>query len=72
VEDFQKVNARKEIRVALLVRKMKYWLLVAQHPFVAKGCPAWRARKNYWHLCCKYAELAAKLGMTRASVYKQF
>ncbi len=66
------MNAGEEIRVALIVRKLKYWLLVAQHPFVGKNCPSWRARKNYWHLCSKYPEIAARLGMNRASVYEPY
>jgi hypothetical protein len=66
------MNAHREIRVALLVRKMKHWLMVAQHPFVGKGCPAWRARKNYWHLCSQHPKIAAKLGLNKASVYEPY
>jgi hypothetical protein len=63
------VNARKEIRDALLVRKMKHWVMVAQHPFLGKGCPAWRARKNFWALQRKHAALAARHGLTETSVF---
>jgi len=69
---FPEMNARNEIRVAPIIRKMKYWLMVAQHPFVLKNCPAWRARKNYWHLCAKYPEIATKIGVTKTSVYEPF
>jgi hypothetical protein len=63
------VNARKEIREALLIKKMKHWALVARHPFVGKGCPAWRARKNFWALQKRYPGLAAKYGLTATSVF---
>ena len=63
------MNARKEIKYALLARKMKYWLMVAQHPSAGNGCPASRARKNYWRLIAKYPEIAARLNLNPASVY---
>jgi len=66
------MNAGNEIRVALIIRKMKYWLMVSQHPFVLKECPSWRARKNYWHLCGKYPEIAARLGLNKTSVYEPY
>jgi hypothetical protein len=63
------MHAREEIRNAILTRKMKYWLMVARHPFTGKGCPAWRARKNYWRLIAKHKELAISLGLSAISVY---
>ena len=63
------MNAREEIRDALLVRKMNHWLLIARHPFVRKNCPTWRARKNFWNLVRKHEALAARHGLTATSVF---
>jgi hypothetical protein len=63
-----KMNARLDVRDALLVHKMKRWALIARYPAIGKGCPVWRARKNFWALQRKYAALAAKYGMTPTSV----
>jgi hypothetical protein len=63
------MNARKEIKYALLVRKMKYWLMVARHPSAYRRCPPARARKNFWRLIAKYPEIAAQLNLNAASVY---
>ena len=62
------MNARLDVRDALLVQKMKRWALIARHPSVGRGCPVWRARKNFWALQRKYAALAAKHGLTATSV----
>ncbi len=62
------MNARKEIRDALLVRRMEHWLMVARCPLIAKGFPAWKARKNYWALLKTHGALAAKHGYTPTAV----
>jgi len=63
------MNARKEIRDALLVRKMEHWRLAARYPFVRKNCSTWRARKNYWAPVRKHEALAARHGLTVTSVF---
>jgi hypothetical protein len=63
------MNARPEIRDALIVKKMKRWRMIALYPAVGKGCPAWRARKNYWALLGRHNALAAKHGLTETSVF---
>lgn len=63
------MNARESIREYLLVRRMKHWVLVAQYPLIGKGCPVWRARKNYWALLRKYPVLAARHGLNETSVF---
>jgi len=63
------MNARKEIRAHLIIRRMKYWLAIAQCPLVNPRVRTWRARKNFWHLCRKYSDLAARLGLTETSVF---
>jgi hypothetical protein len=63
------MNARKEIRDAILLRRMKHWLMIAKYPFTGKGCPAWRARKNYWALQRKHEALAAAHDLSATSVF---
>ena len=63
------MNARPEIREHLIAERMQRWLMIAQHPFVGKGCPKWRARKNFWALQKRHPELAKRLGLTAAAVF---
>jgi hypothetical protein len=63
------MNARPEIREHLIAERMRHWLMIARHPFVGKGCPKWRARKNFWALQKCHPELAKRLGLTAASVF---
>jgi hypothetical protein len=63
------MRARPEIRDILVAKKLRRWLLIAHHPFVDRSCPPSRARRNFWRLLKKHPQIAAKLGMTIASVY---
>lgn len=63
------MNARPEIRDALLVRKMKHWLLRARYSFVGEGCARWRARRNYWFLVRKHRTLAERHGLRETDVF---
>ena len=63
------MHARPEIRQILIIKKLKLWLLVAQHPSVDRTCPPSRARRNYWRLLSKYPQVGAKLNLPAASVY---
>ena len=67
-EDFRKMNARPELKEALIIRKLKRWALIARHPSVGKGCPVWRARKNYWSLIRKHRALAERHGLRETDV----
>ena len=70
VEDFYKtMNARPEIKDALLLKKMTFWLLRARHPEINSRVPTWKARKNYWSLVRRYPALAARNGLTVTSVF---
>jgi len=62
------MNARKEIRDHLIATRMKVWLDIAQCPLVNTKIPTWRARKNFWSLCRKHPEIAARLGYTEALI----
>jgi len=63
------MHARPEIRQILIAKKLRRWLLIAQHPFVDRSCPPARARRDYWRLFAKHSELANRLGLSIASVY---
>ena len=63
------MNAGPGIRDALIVQRMRHWLIIARHPFVGKGCPKWRARENFWALVRKYRTLAEKHGLRETSVF---
>jgi hypothetical protein len=63
------MNARKEIRDAILLRRMKHWLAIGRCSLVNTKVPTWRARKNYWALLRKHEALAAANGLTATSVF---
>jgi len=63
------MHARPQIRDILIAKKLRRWLLIAQHPFVDRSCAPSRARRNYWRLFARHPQIAAKLGMTIGSVY---
>lgn len=62
------MNARKEIKDALLIRRMRHWLAVVRCPLVNTKIPTWKVRKNFWALQKKHAALAAAHGLTATSV----
>jgi hypothetical protein len=63
------MNARKEIRDHLLIRKMKRWRDIARCPLISAKVPTWRARKNFWALCKAHPDLAKRLGFSATSVF---
>jgi hypothetical protein len=63
------MNCREEIREHLIAERMRRWLMIARHPFVGKGCPKWRARKNFWALVRKYQTLAERHGLSETDVF---
>ena len=63
------MRARPEIAEILIAKKLKRWLLIAQHPFVDRSCTPARARRNYWRLFAKYGGLANRMGLSITSVY---
>jgi hypothetical protein len=64
------MHARKHVRDVLIAQKMLHWVAVAKLPLIDSRCPAWRARKNYWHLWRRYPEIAARLGLSEMSVFR--
>jgi len=63
------MNARKPIRDALIRQKIEHWRNAARSPAFYKRISPARARKNFWRLCARYPEIAAKLGLNEGSVY---
>jgi hypothetical protein len=62
------MNAGPTIRDALLVQRMKFWRLRAQHGPIG-NCPKWRGRKNYWFLVRKHRSLAERNGFRETDVF---
>jgi len=63
------MNARDEIKSALLLRRMRYWLAIARCPLINPRIPTWRARKNFWALVRRHPALAAQYHLSVTSVF---
>lgn len=63
------MNARPAIRDAILVRRMKDWLMRARCPLLARGYPASKCRKNYLSLVRRHRALAEAAGLSETDVY---
>jgi len=63
------MHARPEIREILIAKKLRRWLLIANHPFMDRSCPTWRARKNYARLCARYPLIMKRLGLHEFSAF---
>ena len=69
VEKILGMNCREQIREYLIAERMRHWLMIARHPFLGKGCPKRRARKNYWALVRKYQTLAERHNLRETDVF---
>ena len=64
------MNARKPIRDAIIRKKFWHWKALAlNQPTYGRSCSPSHARKNFWRLCARYPEIAARLGLHEGSVY---
>lgn len=63
------MNAGPGIRDALIVQRMRHWLLRAKFPSIGNGCARWRARRNYWFLVRKYRTLAEQHNLRETDVF---
>lgn len=61
------MNARPDIRAALLLKRMKHWLLRGKYGI--DNCPKWRGRKNYLYLVRKHKALAQQHHLRESDVY---
>jgi Rad3-related DNA helicase len=62
------VNAKPDIRDALLVQRMSHWLLRAKHGPI-DNCPKRRGRKNYLFLVREHKALAQQNHFRESDVY---
>jgi hypothetical protein len=62
------VNAKLDIRDALLVQRMKHWLLRAKYGPIG-NCPKRRGIKNYLYLVRKHKILAMQNHFRESDVY---
>ncbi len=62
------MNAGQTLRDAILVQRMRYWLLRARHGPIG-NCPRWRARKNYWFLVRNHRTLAEQHRLRETDVF---
>lgn len=70
LEENAVMNARKPIRDAIIRKKFWRWKALAlNQSSYGESCPPSQARKNFWRLCARYPEIAAKLGLNEGSVY---
>jgi hypothetical protein len=64
------MNARKPVRDAIVRHKLWQWKAIAlNRSAYGTSCPPSQARKNFWRLCARYPEIAARLGLDEGSVY---
>jgi len=61
------MNASATIRDALLVQRMRHWLLRARYSI--DDCPKWRARRNYLFLVRKHRALAERHGLRETNLF---
>jgi hypothetical protein len=62
------VNAKPDIRDALLVQRMKHWLLRAKYGPIG-NCSKGRGKKNYLFLVRKHKALAQQNHLRESDVY---
>ena len=61
------MNAKLDIRDALLVQRMNYWLVRGKHEI--DNCPKRRGRKNFLYLVRKHKRLAQQHRFRESDVY---
>ena len=64
------MNAKLDIRDALLIQRMSHWLIRAKHGPIG-NCPKWRGKKNYLFLVRKHKALAERHHFRASHVYSQ-
>jgi hypothetical protein len=62
------MNAKLDIRDALLIQRMSHWLIRAKHGPIG-NCPKWRGKKNYLFLVRKHKALAERHHFRASHVY---
>jgi hypothetical protein len=69
VEEFsEKMNVRPELKEAVLLQRMKFWLIRAKHGPIG-NCSKSRGRKNYLALVRRHPVLAARHGLRETDIF---
>jgi hypothetical protein len=65
----EKMNVRPELKEAVLLQRLKYWLLRAQHGPIG-NCTKSRGKKNFWALVRRHRALAERYGFRETDVFR--
>jgi hypothetical protein len=69
VEEFsEKMNVRPELKEAVLLQRMKFWLLRARYGPIG-NCSKSRGKKNFWALVRRHRALAERYGLRETDVF---
>ena len=70
VEEFsEKMNVRPELKEAVLLQRMKFWLLRARYGPIG-NCSKSRGKKNFWALVRRHRALAERYGFRETDVFR--
>jgi hypothetical protein len=68
-EEFSaKMNVRPELKEAVLLQRMKFWLLRARYGPIG-NCSKLRGKKNFWALVRRHRALAERHGLRETDVF---
>ena len=69
VEEFsEKMNVRPELKEAVHLQRMKFWLLRARYGPIG-NCSKLRGKKNFWALVRRHRALAERHGLRETDVF---
>jgi hypothetical protein len=69
VEEFsEEMNVRPELKEAVLLQRMKFWLLRARYGPIG-NCSKSRGKKNFWALVRRHRALAERHGLRETDVF---
>lgn len=70
VEEFSgKMNVRPELKEAVLLQRMRFWLLRARYGPIG-NCSKSRGKKNFWALVRRHKVLAERCGFRETDVFR--
>ena len=69
MEEFsEKMNVRPELKEAVLLQRMKFWLLRARYGAIG-SCSKSGGKKNFWALVRRHQSLAERHGLRETDVF---
>jgi hypothetical protein len=70
VEEFsEKMNVGPELKEAVLLQRMRFWLLRARYGTIG-NCSKSRGKKNFWALVRRHKVLAERHGFRETDVFR--